>query len=284
MSITTHISGGLGNQLFQYATGRALSLSRDTDLYLDTSSFTESGNLRSCILDHYQIKSRILRKKNWLHQKISDVLRSSLGISTEGKVYGENLNTFDANVLKLSNGTYLLGHWQSQKYFLHHGATIKQDLTLQTPLSQASIEILRIIKKGTSVAVHVRRGDYVSNSVAQQVLGTQTPSYYERAANYLGRQVKNAHYYVFSDDPKWASLNILTGYKSVTYLPTSMEPYEDLELMRACDHFITANSSFSWWGAWLGSKKGSIVISPKKWFASPEYSSKDLIPNHWVQI
>lgn len=284
MSITTHISGGLGNQLFQYAAGRALSLRRDVDLYLDISSFTVSGNLRSYMLNHYLIKASNLKKKNWLYQKVVDILRSKFGISTEGKVYAEKLNTFDPHVLELGDGAYLLGHWQSQKYFSDYTATIKEDLTLQTPLSQGSLVILRQIKKYTSVAVHVRRGDYVTNPVAQQVLGTQTPSYYESAAKYIKRKLKNVHFYVFSDDPIWASQNILTGHKSTTYLPTSQEPYEDLELMRACDHFIIANSSFSWWGASLGSKHGSIVIAPKKWFASKKYSAKDLIPKHWIQI
>lgn len=284
MAITIHINGGLGNQLFQYATGRALSLSKGTDLYLDTSSFEESHNLRSYLLDHYLIKARVLKRKKWLHQKITNVLRTIMGLSIKGNVYTEKLNTFDANVLGLSDDSYLLGYWQSPKYFHHYSATIKQDFTLQTTLSQASLEILRRIKKSTSVAVHVRRGDYVSNSVSQQVHGTQTPRYYDNAAKYLDRQVKSSHYFIFTDDPTWASQNILTRYKNITYLPTSQEPYEDLELIRACDHFIIANSSFSWWGAWLGSKKGSITIAPKKWFASSKYSSKDLIPKHWVQI
>ena len=284
MSITVHISGGLGNQLFQYAAGRALALRTGTDLYLDTSSFLESGNLRSYMLDNYTIKAHILKKKNWIYQKIYNVIRSKFGLSPSGHIHAEKSNKFDPSVIQLKDGAYLLGHWQSEKYFADYSKLIKRELKLKAPLSLASRHMQNKMKKNISVAVHVRRGDYVSNVVAQEVLGTQSPEYYEKGARHIESKIKKVHFFVFSDDPIWARQNILTGYKSITYLETSAQPYEDLELIRSCDHFIIANSSFSWWGAWLGLKEGSLVIAPKKWFASYKYNSKDLIPKHWIQI
>ncbi len=284
MSITVHISGGLGNQLFQYATGRALSLRNNTDLRLDISSYADPGNLRSYMLSNYNVKANTLARKNWLYQKIADSIRLIFGLSVDGKIYGEHSNTFDTTILNLNDSIYLLGHWQSEKYFAEYCDQIKKDLILQTPLSESSLKIMPQIRKKPSVAVHVRRGDYVSNSVAQQVLGTLSPVYYQNAVTYLEKKVKHPKFFAFSDDPSWASQNILVKHPNTTYLQTSRTPYEDLELMRACDHFIIANSSFSWWSAWLGSQHGSIVIAPKKWFASKKYSAKDLIPKHWIQI
>lgn len=284
MSITVHISGGLGNQLFQYATGRALALRRGSKLSLDISSFTQSGNLRSYNLDNYQIQAHPLKSKNWLHQKISNILRSGLGLSTDGRVQAELSNIFDSTILDLSDGAYLLGHWQSEKYFIDHADTIKSELTLKRQLPPKRLKLLNNMGKKSSVAVHVRRGDYVSNPVAQSVLGTLSPSYYKKAVEYLKSKVESVHIFIFSDDPVWASENILTDYPNKTYLPTSKSPHEDLELMRSCDHFIIANSSFSWWGAWLGSDKDSIIIAPRKWFRSHSFSSKDLIPSRWIQL
>lgn len=284
MSITVHISGGLGNQLFQYATGRALSLKNGVILYLDTSSFLDQDNTRSYMLQNYFIEANILRKKSLVHQKIANILRSRLSISIDGKVYAEKNNSYDPKVMELGDGVYLLGHWQSEKYFHDYRSTIKQDLSLKTKLSRSSLEVLSEINKTTSVAVHIRRGDYVSNIVAQNVLGTQSLEYYTSTTSYIDSKLKKAHYFVFSDDPIWASQNILKGHKYVTFIPTSAQPYEDFELMRSCDHFIIANSSFSWWAAWLGEEKDSIVIAPKRWFASSEYSSKDLVPKHWIQM
>lgn len=283
MSITVHISGGLGNQMFQYATGRALALARSTDLVLDNSSFSHD-KLRSYMIDHYQIKGSVMEPMSWFMEKISSFVRTYFGLYPNMKVYGEKSNVFDKGVLSLTDNTYLLGHWQSENYFKDYSVQIKKDLTLLRPLSKSSSKIMSQIRKVPSVAVHVRRGDYVSNSVAHKVLGTLSLVYYQKAVAYLMSKVNQPHFFVFSDDPVWVSQNILVNHPNTTYLRTSRMPYEDLELMRVCNHFIIANSSFSWWAAWLGSKKGTIVISPKRWFASNMYSSKDLIPKHWIQI
>ncbi len=146
-------------------------------------------------------------------------------------------------------------------------------------------DIGEMIQSFKSVSLHIRRGDYVSNKVTNQVHGVCDLNYYSHAISYIAERISNTHLFVFSDDPEWAKGNLKTE------IPTFFvdnnradKDYEDLKLMRQCKHNIIANSSFSWWGAWLNQNAGKIVIAPKKWFNDKSINTKDLIPEKWIRL
>jgi hypothetical protein len=137
------------------------------------------------------------------------------------------------------------------------------------------------------VSVHIRRGDYVTNSHTNAVHGTCSLEYYENAINYISEKVKAPHFFVFSDDYKWALENFKNRSYPVTCISNNADKnYEDLTLMYNCKHHIIANSSFSWWGAWLNPNEDKIVIGPKQWFKSKKQSTdtKDVMPKEWVKM
>lgn len=283
MSITVHISGGLGNQMFQYAAGRALSAVHKTDLELDISSFLGDKNNREFMLDNYSIKARVLHTPHPLVHKVTSYMKSRLNISGSKRVYGEINNKFDRNVLKLPDNTYLLGHWQSEKYFRKFRDMIIAELTYRGNVSDYTKEMSDLLQRDQSVSLHIRRGDYVSDQKAARVLGVLPLSYYADAVALLHKQFKDLSVAVFTDDSAWVHKNVRIRAKSVHYVATG-SACEDLELMKACRNHIIANSSYSWWGAWLNTYKKKTVIAPKKWFADPSFSAEDIVPQGWIRL
>jgi len=269
--ITVRLCGGLGNQLFQYAVGRVLSIRWDVPLVLDVSSFA-SDRKRTYMLAPYHVPARVVsspRWRRWLAQ-------------VGGRYRRERGFAFDPQVLAVEPGSILDGYFQSEKYFAAHAKTIRDDLSLKEPLSAEANSYLQAIEAApVSVAVHVRRGDYVADSVTRAYHGVCEWDYYEEAMARLRQRLGEAHFFFFSDDPAWLVERMTPG-TVVQWLP----PHEDLFLMSRCRHQIIANSSFSWWGAWLNQNPQKIVIAPRRWFANEkmEQQTGDLIPEGWERI
>ncbi len=162
---------------------------------------------------------------------------------------------------------------------------IRKDLVLKVPPAGRNAEMLREIQACEAVAVHIRRGDYVSNPVTAAVHGACGMDYYREGLSRLDQVVTRPHLYVFSDDIPWVRENLKTSHP-VTYVDhnSADEPCEDLRLMSACKHFVIANSSFSWWGAWLSAFPGKRVVAPKRWFATDSKDSRDQVPDSWIRI
>ena len=285
--IIVRLSGGLGNQIFQYAAGRVLALRRNTDLALDLRFF-QRDRLRNYALAPFSLKTASLDQVS-LPPSRRNPLAFALWRMTKGRRFTycrERSFSFDPAVLKLGPDTYLHGYWQSENYFQDAATVIRADVVVRTPPSEVNAVRLRAIANSPSVSVHVRRGDYVSNSKTSRIYGACPVEYYQAAAQLLAKQAgMPLRFWVFSDDPEWAAANI--GFPFDTRYVTHRaedHPAEDLRMMSACRDHIIANSTFSWWGAWLNPSPDKIVVAPKRWFNDPGKNDQDLVPADWIRI
>lgn len=288
--IIVRLYGGLGNQMFQYALGRSLALRNDTELKLDISDF-ENYKLHKYCLDVFNIQKKIASSREVTDYK---KFKKKLGrrwffhnklIADDSKYFQEESFAFDPRALNLDNNVYIDGYWQSEKYFKDAEAVIRSDFSFVLPQGEKDKEVSRLINEYSSVSVHVRRTDYVTDTNAKKALGTCPIEYYTRAVLLMAQKVGNPHFFVFSDDHEWVKQNIKIDYPTV-YVDhnDASTNYQDLRLMASCKHNIIANSSFSWWGAWLNGNPDKIIIAPKKWFTDISKDDSDLIPPTWIRI
>jgi hypothetical protein len=194
--------------------------------------------------------------------------------------------SFDPRILDAADGSYLEGYFQSERYFVEIADVIRADLTLP-PLSDArNRATLQAIEAAQSVSLHIRRGDYVTHARTNQQFGTCSPDYYARAADHIAQAVGAAPtFFVFSDDPSWTVANLRLPYP-VHFITHNgaRRAHEDLRLMSRCRHHIIANSSFSWWGAWLNPSATKVVVAPAVWFAGGGIDESTLVPERWVRL
>ena len=288
--IIIKLQGGLGNQLFQYAFGRYLSVQNNCSLILDTTFF-EDQDLRKYDLYHFNIPGKIATAKelSFLTQKKKNKLNRLFSLWWKPRiniVHEKNL-LFDPAYLKTGKNSYLNGYWQSELYFNAVSSLIKVELTVKTPPSVKNQKLLLQFQKGCAISLHIRRGDFVNDDNINQIHGTCNIDYYQNAVSLMAGKTTNPVFYIFSDDIKWAEENLKIDHPIhfVTH-NDEQNSFEDLRLMSHCEHHIIANSSFSWWGAWLNQNTDKIVIAPKKWFNNPEMNqqAKSIIPAAWITI
>ncbi len=288
--IIANLIGGLGNQMFQYACARAISeelklplkvthdmfwayathngpeLERVFSLKLDVASPVE---LR-CVIGAVRSPSvvrRVLAKNSF------DFLRGKYFIVEPCYRYWDGL------LDRARGGGYLHGYWQSERYFLKHAAIIRNTFTFRRQLTDVNAELERAIRGSVAVSVHVRRGDYVKDSVH----GTCPPEYYFSAIERVRQRMPGGiRFFAFSDEPKWVAEVLLPRYPGMVLVDHNRgeNSCNDMRLMSLCQHNIIANSSFSWWAAWLNGNKEKIVVAPHRWYAK-NIDTRDLIPNEW---
>lgn len=291
--IITNLFGGLGNQMFQYAAGRGLSLSKSVEHRLYTLDFTSYKLHNGFELD---------RVFNISAQAASDAdLRRILGWRTPfmvlrslrrqrfswlwgSKLIVEPSFAYWQSITNVPDDCYLQGYWQSEKYFLHIATTIRADFSFQEPMEARNLELAEHIGHCNAVSLHVRRGDYVVNPATLATHGLCSPDYYCQAIRYIAERIEQPVFYVFSDDIPWVKKNLAITFPC-HYVEHNRgcESYNDMRLTALCRHHIIANSSFSWWGAWLNSNPEKIVVAPKKWFANGT-NTMDLFPQGWVTL
>jgi hypothetical protein len=277
--------------MFEYAAGRSISLRLGSELKLDRDWLEGAGQTipspRQYELDAFNIKaerastaeiaeleSRSVGARDWL--------RIKLRRATTPVVY-EAGHAFNSKFNVVSGDALLIGHWPSERYFQAHKEVIRQDFTYRRPATGANLSLLEQIGAGESVSVHVRRGDYLTDPQARGILGAQSPDYYARAFKIIEKQIKRPHYFIFSDDADWARKNLPVSDRTVTYVDHNTKGSEDLRLMQACRHHVIANSSFSWWGAWLGSNPKKLVVAPTRWFKDETIDERDIVPHSWAR-
>ena len=288
--VIARIEGGLGNQLFQYAAARSLADRLGCDLALDIRGLDENGD-RPYQLDLYRIRASVVSSQ--LLQGLPEIrssrwgrIRSSFSQLAPAifsfPMFWPRSFAFDPRFDQISRPVCLVGYWQSEKYFASNRDRLLPDLQLQTPLS-AQTPFLDEILSTRSVALHIRRGDYVSNASAAQFHGLCDMAYYVAAIEVLKARFSDIQVFVFSDDPNWARVNLKLN-APMHYVDTnpSDQGHIDLELMRQCRHHVIANSSFSWWGAWLCSSHDQVVYAPSRWFADLNVDTSDVIPSRWI--
>lgn len=283
--IITKLRGGLGNQLFQYAIGRKLADRHQTELKLDISSLQNSSHkwtYRTYNLDFFNINASIAQPSDM--NKVVPFINLQKWFYKIGvhhpNYYQEPFFHFCDKVLQLSNSLYLDGYWQSEKYFLDIREHLLQEITPKKTFFSDTSAFVK--SRSCSVSLHIRRGDYIQNSSANLHLRPCPLSYYQEATAYLNSIVNSPYFFVFSDDIAWAKINLKLPYP--THFVEGHTPYEDLILMSQCHHHIIANSTFSWWGAWIGQFEKKMVIAPRKWFNSNHLIVKDLLPPDWINI
>lgn len=300
--IIIRVSGGLGNQLFQYALGRILALQNGTELVLDTSWYasTQAKNPpREFALGHFVVTFRTMEHADERVLGLPDMsstgfvakvrrrlfrLRESRKPLPERTFITEPHYHFSPDILAINHDCYLTGDWQSERYFSAHADTIHNEFTLKHPLSPSAQVFLGRIKKTNSIALHIRRGDYAHAKATNALHGLSTPEYYAQAVAMIAKTVLNPTLYIFSDEIAWAKENLTFPHPTVFVDDPSIPAHEALILLSACEHQVIANSSFSWWGAWLNQNPGKIVVAPKQWFATNTISTADLIPDSWIRI
>ena len=283
--IIVELNGGLGNQLFQYASAKSLALHCRTTLKLDTRFFTAAGKSHDLVYFHIDDPNAtedeiISFEKRSIVRKLAERLKPN----HTRIIYRETDYTFDDNFFKASCSVYLKGLRQSEKYFLAFASDIKKLLQVRQEYVKHLSSIKDEITNCNSVSIHIRRGDYLTK-VALEVLGLQPLAYYENAIQQIAAQVTDPVCYIFSDDIDWAKENLKIGYPhhyASGYL--SRNTIEDFYLMSQCKHDILANSTFSWWGAWLSTHAEKTVIAPARWFDDPESDYRDVIPAEWHRI
>jgi hypothetical protein len=286
--IIVSLCGGLGNQLFQYAVARRLAHVRDVELVTDLSWYdTVIDNVtpRKYELSQYQIQARAMSASEIFSRALfTHRILKRLPLPRRLKLIREKSFSFDPRILTLPDNIYLDGYWQSHKYFEDIRDILLKELTPIEPPSTLDEVVAAKIAGANAVSIHVRRGDYVSLASAAQMHGLCSLDYYKSAVSQIQRQVQEPTFFIFSDDPEWTSANL--HFDSPTVYVNHNGPdkaFQDLRLMSLCQHQIIANSSFSWWGAWLNRNPGKIVIAPKKWFTNRS-DTQDLYPPAWAKI
>jgi len=289
--ILTRISGGLGNQMFQYAAGRRLALVRGTGLLLDLSPIDDPRvkTPRRYELHAYPIRATIASAAEL---EAIAARRDSLAARIARRACGGRRDAaterhfhFDPEVLDLPDGSCLQGYWQSERYFADAADDVRRELTLERPAAARNALLLERIESCNAVSVHVRRGDYVTVAQAHATHGLCSLDYYRGAARYLAERVADPVFFAFSDDPDWVRENLrLEGETVVVDHNGPDAGPEDLRLMSRCAHHVIANSTFSWWGAWLDPRPDKVVVAPERWFQDGARDTSDLVPASWIRL
>lgn len=272
------IRGGLGNQMFQYAFYRNLK-EKYKNVKLDISIFKKYKFYNGYELKRvFGINADIASK-----EEIKDLIKNN----SNETYFKERRFSFDNKVFTLEGDIYYDGYWQSEKYFKDIESIIRKDYEFKNSLKYKSLDAAREIEKVNSVSLNIRRGDYVTNKeVAKIHGGICTKKYYYTAVQIIKELVSDPVFFIFSDDINWVKDNISIKGNKVIYVDwtTIKNCYLDMQLMSLCNHNIIANSSFSWWAAWLNTNNNKIIITPSKWFNDNTIDIKDLIPDTWYRI
>ncbi len=290
--IITNLIGGLGNQMFQYAAGKALALRHQVEVKVDTTSLNEAANgkytQRHFELDIFELpiaianekeRSSFIKKSNrsWSNFifKISNYFSHSLYAKENGSQFQPNYERFPTN-------TYLDGFWQSEQYFIAYENDIRNTFLFNTAIRNKNSDLAKKMNLANSVSLHVRRGDYIKNSAANAFHGTCSKGYYDQALAYLVERIERIELFIFSDDIDWCKTTF--QYAVPIHFVETQDAASDLYLMSQCQHNIIANSSFSWWGAWLNNNSDKNVIAPKQWFADASVQTQDIVPKKWIRL
>ncbi len=293
--IVVRLIGGLGNQMFQYAAAKSLAHHHNTELFLDLTFLSKSPEgaytKRKFELNEFNIDAKIadndiLQKFDLDAGKLITKIKSTVPNLFKTLVYNEYGYDFNSLFFKLPQNTYLNGYWQNQSYFLSQQADLIKDFELKNKPGLDYQYFLDQITTAHSVAIHVRRGDYATLESANKFHGLLTLDYYKGAMKYLEARHHNLTYFIFSDDLNWCKLNF-DFVSDANYIESNkmdLTPHEELLLISKCKHAIIANSSFSWWGAWLNSHSNKLVIAPNQWFNSNTKQPLNLLPNNWIKL
>lgn len=291
--IVVQLQGGLGNQMFQYAFGKALSIQTGEEFLLDTSFLEQKAinyTQRNFELNVFQIPEKIIEKRSlenfvkaeskFILDRIFRKLKKSEYITLREKSFAYQAPSSHSAKFKR-----YIGFWQSEKYFHQIRNELLEIFSFNYINDQENLQTLKNIQSHESISMHIRRGDYITNNAANAFHGSCDLEYYKASIKAISSSLRNPAVFIFSDDPQWVRENIQLDLP--TYFINNNQgekSYLDMGLMSQCRHHIIANSSFSWWGAWLNPSATKKVIAPQNWFANSAIDTNDLIPNTWLRL
>jgi len=290
--IVSNIVGGLGNQMFQFACGHAVASRLGQSHFICTDQF-ERYKLHNFQLDSiFNIKAPVLNLKErdrllgWRGHPLARQIIAKVGLASlmPKSWFQETSLRYCEGINSVDDDCYLHGYWQSEKYFEDCADEIREIFKFKHEIAGKNLEILSIMRQSPSISVHVRRGDYFHKS--NKILNCLGVNYYLEGLKILTKRFPGSKIFIFSDDPVWVRANLASCVSDAHIVNhnTGGNSYWDMMLMSNADHHIIANSSFSWWGAWLNPSKEKVVISPKDWFLDSPERCADLIPINWVRI
>lgn len=304
-SVVACLFGGLGNQMFQYAAGRSLAVRTGARLVLDATGFTLPRARRAYALEGYALAAET-RFDGYRHpprlsavqfpappwsgwiDRAARLLRARnvpIGRATGENtfsVFNERSFDFDSRFSQCDPQTYLVGYWQSERYFADIADLVRQDLTYQRAPDAANAQWLARIRAANAVCVHVRRGDYLLPAHFRHH-GLCSADYYRRAVRLMRDRVADPQFFIFSDDWAWCREHLADRDMVIVEANKPDAGQDELRLMVACRHHVIANSSLSWWGAWLAASGDQIVVAPTPWFTQRS-ATPDLLPRKWVAM
>ncbi len=293
--IIVRLQGGLGNQMFQYAFGKAVSSRCNEILKFDLTHLLARYKSKLTIFRNYDldvfnieiIKATNLEILSFTLPRFNNKYIYTLlnKFYLKNNVYTEKYFNYNYDVNYLQGSHYFIGYWQSFKYFLEMEEKIRKDFIL--PHANAnSLDIANRIASSSSICLNYRRTDYLSNNILNTLSGTDGKNYYEKAIKTIVDTVDEPHFFIFSDDIEWCKNNVKLKFKTtfVEHLYAGRKFANYMKLMSMCKHFIIPNSTYAWWAAWLARGKNKIVVAPRNWFMDKEIDTNDLVPEDWIRF
>jgi len=296
--IIVSLFGGLGNQMFQYACGKSVASRLGVELKLDVSLVQDRAERKNFTYRDYElgvfkIKEEIATIEE-VRQYIPNLWNSKLYLKQLYKLkrffngnsfYNEKLKfIYNKDIEQVKDNTYLYGYFQTEIYFKTLRNELLQIFRIQQEIDLINSSLISQMKSENSISIHVRRGDYLNSPF--EILDIQ--NYYQKAIEFIQKEINSPVFYIFTNDYLWVEKNfeLLNIKKTIVKINSDNQSYLDMILMSNCKHNICANSSFSWWGAWLNTNPSKIVIAPDRWFKNAEYvnSISDLLPKGWITI
>lgn len=280
--IVSKIIGGLGNQMFQYAIAKSVAVRNNDSFKMDISDFGSYSLHNGYRLNLFNIDGNIATQEDIVSLKgratIVHKILKKLKLYNLNTYYREKeITLFDENVFNYSD-VYLDGYWQNELYFKDIRDILLSEFTLKEGISKNLISTFDQIENAESVSIHVRRGDYLNHPD----VGVLDVEYYKRAVKLIMDRTNSPSFFVFSNDMEWCKENF-SFIDRCYFVQEGGTELDDMTLMSKCSHNIIANSSFSWWGAWLNNKSNRIIIAPKKWMAINPNNYK-WIPDNWLEL
>ena len=283
--IIVKLKGGLGNQMFQYAAARQLAEKLSVPLKLDIAFLLADApdrTKREYELDKFEISAELATPSE-IEEIKNKNKKNPFRLFHIKERYYKTISPF----LQKGKKYYMNGYWQSEKYFDKIESILRKEFVFKDPLTETYfVDLLQKIKTTTSVSIHFRRGDYVTDSKTNRHHGVCSLDYYQKAVEYLSKQFDSLHLFISSDDIFWAKSNFHTDLPMFFVEKNNETQHSDFRLMSMCKHNIIANSSYSWWAAWLNPNEDKIVIAPRQWYMNKrkQLQAADRVPKSWVRI
>lgn len=285
--VIVKVMGGLGNQMFQSALYRSLE-TEGREVCMDLSHIRKYGNNHNGYelerifgLKYQEAPETEMKRLADLQLTYWGRLKRKIGGIRKTTHYLEQNYAYKPQILQNEN-IYLEGYWQTEKYFIKIRETILKDFTFPEIEDEKNKRLMENIQHSNSVGIHIRRGDYLEDNNLESHGRVCDIKYYQKAVEYIKRHVSKPAFYVFSDDMEWVKENLNLENAQFVNWNHKTDSYRDMQLMSICNHQIIANSTFSWWAAWLNENPQKIVVVPSTWINGMD--TPDIWCEEWVKI